>query len=98
VFLLCSCILLIIVVHFCLVHYLNSIQWLSWCSSADWLFIRVMPAFYIFICCLESWSNNDLMIIAVLFSMSVPINLFHYQLQVLTFNKVRFYVSLACNL
>jgi hypothetical protein len=42
--------------------------------------------------------GNDLMIVAVLFTVSVPINMFHYQLQVLTFTKVRFYVSLACNI
>jgi hypothetical protein len=42
-----------------LVHHLNSIPWLSPCSYADSLFIRGMPSFYIFMYCLDSWSNRQ---------------------------------------
>jgi hypothetical protein len=53
---------------------LNSM--VSWCSPADWLFIRGMPAFCIFIHVWTADLGNGLMIISVLFSMSLPVNMF----------------------
>jgi hypothetical protein len=61
VFFMCSCILLILVGHFCLVH--HSTQFRG-CHHAHMLihclvFIRGMPSFCILMYCLDSWSNRQ---------------------------------------